>query len=65
MDTFHLTATWTANGTANSTIERQTHHDYPYIPDVITAAKDRLTMGAVVVEVKRIQTRRQAEKESV
>ena len=61
-----ITATWTANGTSNSIISRETSDDIPGgLPSILAAVSARYKMGAVVIEIKRIQTRRQAEKESV
>jgi hypothetical protein len=48
------------------TISSSTYHEIPGgLPYVLAAVRDRLTMGASVVEVRKIQNRRQAEKASV
>ena len=61
---YHITATWTENGTVNSCVSHQTHHDVP-LYDTLDAVRDRLAEGAVVIEIKRVNQRRQAEKGSV
>ena len=60
--TTRILTTWSADGmTVDGQIEHVLDGDDAY---VLAAVRDRLSMGAVVVEIKRL-TRRQAEKESV
>jgi hypothetical protein len=48
------------------TISSSTYHDVPGgLPYVLAAVRDRLSMGAAMIEVRRIQERRQSEKRSM
>jgi hypothetical protein len=65
MDAYHLTAKW---GTLHVT--QQAEHILDDLPHTLAAVRDRLSMGATVVEIRNltllgIQERRQAEKASV
>ena len=58
MDAYHVTAKWGACHVTDTT-----EHTLPSLPYTLAAVRDRLTMGATVVEIRRIQERRQAEKQ--
>ena len=61
MSTFHVLATWSGNGLTT------THHSESQVPrgDVLTTVDELLRADAYIVEIRKIQTRRQAEKASV
>lgn len=60
--TTRILTTWSSDG---MTVDGQIEHVLEGSDAcVLAAVRDRLSMGAVVVEIKRL-TRRQAEKESV